>query len=101
MVGFCLIWTQVVAGVFLAARSYRFARTRAHKALALAALGVIVAYVNQCYGDIGINAWAGVFVLVPALVSVAKLAVVTGAWPARRRRAVAVPFGKAAPELAA
>ncbi|MFL5246762.1 MAG: O-antigen ligase family protein [Myxococcales bacterium] len=101
VVGFCLIWTQVVAGVFLAARCYRFAHTPAHKALALAALGIIVAYVNQCYGDIGINAWAGVFMLVPALVSVGKLAVVTGAWPARRRRTIAVPFAKAAPEMAA
>jgi hypothetical protein len=101
VVGFCLIWTQVVAGVFLAARSYRFAQTPAHKALALAALGIIVAYVNQCYGDIGINAWAGVFMLVPALVSVAKLAVVTGAWPARRRRTMAMPFAKLSPEMAA
>jgi len=100
VVGFCLIWTLVVAGVFLAARSYRFATKPAHKALALGALGITVAYVNQCYGDIGANAWAGVFVLVPALVSVGKLAVVTGAWPARRRRTIAVPFAKAAPEMA-
>jgi len=101
VVGFCLIWTLVVAGVFLAARSYRFATKPAHKALALGALGITVAYVNQCYGDIGINAWAGVFVLVPALVSVGKLAVVTGAWPARRRRTFAVPRPAPVPELAA
>jgi hypothetical protein len=101
VVGFCLIWTLVVAGVFLAARSYRCAVQPGHKALALAALGITVAYVNQCYGDIGINAWAGVFVLVPALVSVGKLAVVTGAWPARRRRTLAAPVATPAPELAA
>jgi O-antigen ligase len=101
VVGFCLIWTLVVAGVFLAARSYRCAVQPGHKALALAALGITVAYVNQCYGDIGINAWAGVFVLVPALVSVGKLAVVTGAWPARCRRTLAAPLPTPAPELAA
>jgi len=101
VVGFCLIWTLVVAGVFLAARCYRFATRPAHKALALSALGIAVAYVNQCYGDIGINAWAGVFVLVPALVSVGKLAVVTGAWPARRRRTIAVSLPKPVPGLAA
>jgi O-antigen ligase len=89
VVGFCLIWTLVVAGVFLAARSYRYATRPDHKALALGALGITVAYINQCYGDIGAHAWAGVFVLVPALVSVGKLAVVTGAWPARRRRTIA------------
>jgi hypothetical protein len=101
VVGFCLIWTLVVVGVFLAARSYRCAVQPAHKALALGALGITVAYVNQCYGDIGINAWAGVFVLVPALVSVGKLAVVTGAWPARRRRTLAAHLAKPVPEMAA
>jgi len=101
LVGFCLIWTLVVVGVFLAARSYRCATKPGHKALALGALGITVAYVNQCYGDIGINAWAGVFVLVPALVSVGKLAVVTGAWPARRRRTLAARLPTPVPELAA
>jgi len=96
-----LIWTLVVVGVFLAARSYRCATKPGHKALALGALGITVAYVNQCYGDIGINAWAGVFVLVPALVSVGKLAVVTGAWPARRRRTLAARLPTPVPELAA
>jgi O-antigen ligase len=101
LVGFFLIWMLVVAGVFLAARSYRFATKPGHKALALGALGITVAYVNQCYGDIGINAWAGVFVLVPALVSVGKLAVVTGAWPARRKRTLAARLPGPAPKLAA
>ena len=101
VVGFSLIWTLVVAGVFLAARCYRCATQPGHKALALGALGITVAYVNQCYGDIGINAWAGVFVLVPALVSVGKLAVVTGAWPARRRRTLAARLPTPVPELAA
>src|SRR5438067_13773778 len=101
VVGFSLTWTLVVAGVFLAARCYRCATQPGDKALALGALGITVAYVNQCYGDIGINAWAGVFVLVPALVSMGKLAVVTGAWPARRRRTLASPVPTRLPELAA
>jgi O-antigen ligase len=100
MIGFCLVWTLVVAGVFLAARCYRFATRPAHKSLALAALGISVAYINQCYGDIGINAWAGVFVLVPALVSVGKLAIATGAWPERRRRVFAAKAREPLPELA-
>jgi hypothetical protein len=84
LLGFAGFWTILVGGVFLAARSYHRARRPDDRAAALSAIGIVLVYLIQGYGDLGFSAWNGVFILGPALAIVAKLAVHTGAWPGKR-----------------
>ena len=84
LLGFAGFWTILVGGVFLAARSYHRAPRPDDRAEALSAIGIVVVYLIQAYGDLGFSAWNGVFIMGPALAIVAKLAVHTGAWPGKR-----------------
>jgi hypothetical protein len=85
LIGFTMLWTVIVVGVFLAARAYRHAVTPVHRTVALTAVSVIVVYLAYCYGDLGLGTWTSVFTVAPALAIGSRLAVVTGAWPARSR----------------
>jgi hypothetical protein len=83
------MWLFLPIGVFFAVRSYRFSTTPRDRSTALATVGILVAYLVHCYGDMGLGTWASVFTVAPALALVAKQAVVTGAWPLRPRRSTA------------
>jgi hypothetical protein len=86
LIGFAGMWLFIPLGVFFAVRSYRFSTTPRDRSTALATVGILVAYLVHCYGDMGLGTWASVFTIAPALALVAKQAVATGAWPIRPRR---------------
>ncbi len=86
LIGFSLMWCCLVMGVFLAARAYRASEVPLDRAIALWAIGTLIAYINSIYGDMGQSSWTAVFTVCPALALVGKLAVASGAWPARKRR---------------
>jgi len=75
--GITLLW---VAGVFFAVRAYHAASAPMDKAAALASFGAILIYYLQCYGDMGLGSWSGVFMVGTAIAVGGKLAVSTGAW---------------------
>ena len=81
VVGLSGIFLTFVVAVYLAARAHRFARSPADRAAALAVIAAVVVYLIQCYGDMGLVSWTGLFTLAPALVVAARLAAATGAWP--------------------
>ena len=81
VVGLSAIFLTLGVGIFLAARAHRFAASPAERAAALAVIAAVVVYLVQCYGDMGIVSWTGVFTLAPALAVAARLATATGAWP--------------------
>ncbi|MEO7360832.1 MAG: O-antigen ligase family protein [Gemmatimonadaceae bacterium] len=85
IVGFTLLWMPIVVGVYLAARSYRFAETPFERTAAASAVAVMVCYVSQAWGDIGIGASNPTLLLACALAMSAKLAIATGAWPSDTR----------------
>jgi hypothetical protein len=85
LVGFTLLWSFVVVGIFLAARAYRHAATVDDRTAALTAVSILVVYLVYCYGDLGLGTWTSVFTVAPAFVIASKLAVTTGAWPSRVR----------------
>jgi hypothetical protein len=87
LVGVSLIWFILPVGAFLSARAYRFASRPADRVAALCGVSSVVIYLIQCFGDIGTNAWTGVFIVGPAFACTGKLAVATGAWPSVTRRA--------------
>jgi hypothetical protein len=80
LLGFVAVWMFLAVGVYFATRAFRFARTPPERAAAEVSAAVIMAYVIQAWGDMGLQSWVGVFVLAGALAIAGKLAVSTGAW---------------------
>ena len=89
IVGFTALWTMLVAGIFFAARAYRFAIKEEDRIAALTSIAMIVIYTVHCYGDMGLGTWTGVFTVAPSLALASRLAVATGAWPAEQRISIA------------
>lgn len=96
--GFSGIWMIIPLGMFFAARAYRFSADPRDRVAALTTIGVLVAYMVHCYGDMGLGTWTSVFTVAPALALVGKIAVANGAWPRRvpasSRVAYAAPSGE-------
>jgi hypothetical protein len=74
-----LLW---VAGVYFGMRAYHAAKKPFDKTTALMCFGAVLIYVIQCFGDVGLGSWTGVFIVAPALAMSGKLAVALGAWVA-------------------
>jgi hypothetical protein len=90
VLGFSGIWMLLVVGIFFGARSYRSARMPEDRTAAFCSLAAIVIYMIQCYGDMGVVSWTGVFLVAPALAVVGKLAVASGAWQPKIGRSALV-----------
>lgn len=84
-VGFTLIWMPICAGIFLARRSYLFARTPRDRSAAAVALCIFVIVMMQAWGDMGTQSINTTIDLALAMTVVSKLAVSTGAFPRRLR----------------
>lgn len=81
IVGFTLLWMPVSIGVFLAARSYRFAANPLERTAAITGLAILSSYVVQSWGDMGTQGAFSGLVVAWGLATVARLATHTGAWP--------------------
>ncbi|HYP87397.1 MAG TPA: hypothetical protein VEQ59_04575 [Polyangiaceae bacterium] len=79
-VGFFGITSLWVGGVYFAIRAYHSCKEPVAKAAALASFGAILVYYLQCFGDMGLGSWTGVFLVGPALAIASKLTVAAGAW---------------------
>lgn len=85
LLGFSLLWMPMVVAAFLAARSYRGARTSTSRVAAMTCLTVLVCFAGQAYGDMGLQSWTATLILSLWLGLLGRLAVVTGGWPAHAR----------------
>jgi O-antigen ligase len=81
VVGFSGLWAWISIAIFLTVRSYHRAREPVHRAGALVAMSIIVAYTNQCFGDMGTISWLGTLLVAMAATCSGKLATLTNAWP--------------------
>lgn len=82
--GLTLLW---VCGVYFAMRAYHHSKEPLEKAAALTAFGATLIYYVQCFGDLGLGTFTGVFLIAPALAIACKLAVKSGGWPVTPARA--------------
>lgn len=82
LIGYTAISSLWVAGVYFALRAYHASKVPTEKAGTLVAFGAVPIYFLQCYGDMGLGSWTGVFMMAPALAVAGKVAVATGAWSA-------------------
>ncbi|HEU4643359.1 MAG TPA: O-antigen ligase family protein [Gemmatimonadaceae bacterium] len=83
--GFIALWLPVVAGVFFAARSYRFARDPLERTGAITIIAILIAYIVQAWGDMGTQGMMSELLVAWALAMSGKLACHTGAWPSGQR----------------
>jgi hypothetical protein len=83
IVGFTLNWMFLAVGCFVAIRTYNLAKRAIDRVAVLSVLQMIMIYMNHCYGDLGLGTTTGVLLVAPALSVVGKLALTTGAWPAK------------------
>jgi hypothetical protein len=72
-----LLWG---AGVYFAMRGYHAAKQPIDRVAAIMSVGAVIVYMVQSYGDMGLGAWTGVFIVAPTLALAGKLAVATGSW---------------------
>jgi hypothetical protein len=83
IIGFTLNWMFLAVGCFVAVRTYRMATRAIDRVAVLSVLQMVMIYMNHCYGDLGLGTTTGVLLVAPALSVVGKLALTTGAWPAK------------------
>jgi hypothetical protein len=76
-----LLWA---AGVYFGMRSYHNSKKPEDRAAALMTFGSVLIYMIQCWGDMGLGSWVGVFTVAPGIAMAGKLAVSLGAWPAKQ-----------------
>lgn len=82
---FPVVWCVHAVVGFLAARAARFARRPRDRTLAMAAFTVPFIYGVQSFGDMGILLVPVGVLLAIAIACASRLAVISGAWPARGR----------------
>jgi O-antigen ligase len=92
VVGFTGVWLFVALTVYFAVRSYHRAHPPQWRAWALVVVSIVVAYTNQCFGDMGISSWYATILMALAVTIAGKLATRTGAW---RNAQAPVPAGNA------
>ncbi len=78
-----LLWT---VGVYFGIRAYHGATKPAHRAAAIVSFGAVVIYMIQCWGDMGLGSWTGVYMVAPSIAVAGKLAVYTGQWGKKKSR---------------
>jgi hypothetical protein len=72
-----LLWA---AGVYFGMRAYHRAKDPVQRAAGLASFSAVMIYLVQCWGDMGLGTWTGVFLVGPALAVAGKLAAASGEW---------------------
>jgi hypothetical protein len=84
LVGYATLTMLWAAGVYFAMRTYKGATDPRLRAAGLVSFGTVLIYLVQCWGDLGLGTWIGVFTVAPALAVAGKLAVASGQWGAPR-----------------
>jgi hypothetical protein len=81
-VGYATLTLLWAVGVYFALRTYRSSKEPSYRAASLVSFGTVLVFLIQCWGDLGLGSWIGVFSMAPALATAGKLAVASGQWPA-------------------
>ena len=82
-----LLWS---AGVYFGARAYKHSKKPVEKTAAIMSYASVLIYMVQCWGDLGLGSWTGVFMVAPAISLGGKLCVATGAWELPKKRDKAI-----------
>jgi O-antigen ligase len=80
LVGYATLTLLWVVGVYFALRTYYGSKDPRLRAAALVSFGTVLIYLVQCWGDLGLGTWNGIFTVAPALAFGGKLATAAGEW---------------------
>ena len=83
LVGFTVLWMPIVLGIFFARRAYSFARSSLERYTAAMCVVMLTTYMMQAWGDMGVMGLNSTLTAGIAIAMGAKLATMTGAFPAR------------------
>jgi hypothetical protein len=72
-----LLWA---AGVYLGIRAYHLGKDPVQRAAGLVTFAAVLIYMVQCWGDMGLGTWTGVYLVGSALAVAGKLAAASGEW---------------------
>lgn len=79
-----LLWS---GGVYFAMRAYHASKLPWLRAGALVSFGAVLVYFMQCWGDIGLGSWTGMFTAACGIANAGKLSVATGQWSNSKKAA--------------
>jgi hypothetical protein len=82
-IGFTAMTLMWGVGVYFAMRAYHSAQRPLERVASIVAVGAVLIYLVQCFGDLGLGSLVGVHLLAPALAVAGKLAASNGGWGAR------------------
>jgi len=86
LVGYTTLTLLWAVGVYFAVRAYQSAKEPVQRAAALVCFGTILIYMVQCWGDLGIGAWIGIFTVSAAIAVAGKLAVGAREWETKKAK---------------
>ncbi|MFT3839553.1 MAG: O-antigen ligase family protein [Myxococcaceae bacterium] len=89
VIGFTFFFAPLMVGVFLAARVFRKATHYLDRVAAMTVIAMVIAHINQCFGDMGTRTYFGSMGCALALAVISKIAVRVGAWPGAAKPEVA------------
>jgi hypothetical protein len=98
LVGIIGIWGVMPVGAYLAARGCRGSTGLVPRTAGMVAVGALAAYSVHCYGDIGLQSFAGCLIFGAALGTAGKVAAWSEALPAERTVTTPTRGGRPAPE---
>ncbi|HVU05897.1 MAG TPA: O-antigen ligase family protein [Polyangiaceae bacterium] len=81
-IGLAGVWMMLPVSVFLNARTYRRSEDPIERSVAVVGIAMVIAYLNQCYGDMGIAWMTPICVAAVGMAAAARLSVRSGAFPA-------------------
>jgi O-antigen ligase len=76
-----LLW---VGGIYFGMRAYHATKDHDMRATALVSFGSVVIYLCQCWGDMGLGTWNGIWTVAPSIAMAGKLLVQTGEWSTKK-----------------
>jgi hypothetical protein len=79
-----LLWA---AGVYFGIRAYHLGKDPIQRAAGLATFAAVLIYLVQCWGDMGLGTWTGVYLVGSALAVAGKLAAASGEWSKKSPKA--------------
>ncbi len=97
-IGFTCVWAMFPVACLLAARSYRFARRPVARAATMSAVPILMAYLIQGYGDMGVQSVTSSLIGGACIAAAGRYAILTGAWPRPRPRPAASAPRSPAPQ---
>jgi hypothetical protein len=80
LIGFGMLWAYHLVTIFIGARTYKAATDPYDAALVLGSVCLIICYIFQSFGDMGMISWLGAFLVAAAVSVISNISTRVGGW---------------------